>query len=74
MRRREGEEREGKDLGKLVSSIASKPIHFCWIRTGSEKLCAGSYYRQFSKNIRIKVIMGEGRQIDQFLKSKVKRA
>ena len=45
---------------KLLSSKASKPINIYWIRTGSdpytENLCKASYYRQFSRNMKIKII------------------
>ena len=44
---------------KDISSMASKPITIRWIRTGfsqTEKSCIASNYRQFSTNIKIKII------------------
>ena len=40
--------------GNLISSMASKPINICWIKTSSHLSFIASYYRQFSTNIKMK--------------------
>ena len=46
-------------LWKIFSSMALKPINIRWIKIGIRqywKSCIASYYRQFFKNIKIKII------------------